>query len=369
MHSVRIAVLIAMLSGIAGCSTNGAMRVEPGASGKAATDDPPGDPVAAIPPASPADARLAALWEERTQDTKASPSDYPIGPGDVLAISVPGMDEINHRKVRVSADGRIELPLVGSVQAGGLTEEGLAAELDSKLQKYMFTPQAEVFVNEYRNREVAVVGAVNKPGVFVLNSSAETILDILTRAGGVAPTAADELVLIPSNANAGDIHPAAAMAATEVMQRAMTMGDSAQAVSIRLRSTSLTGGGNYLNLPVRPGDVLVVPGGGQVMVVGWVQHPGHFEVGSGLTVLGSIGEAGGPMYAADTGSITLIRSEKDGSKSTRVLNLDKISHGQEADIPVKANDVIDVPYSSWRIGPYVFYSVLSRVGLAAPTIP
>ena len=121
-----------------------------------------------------------------------------------------------------------------------------------------------------------------------------------------------------------------------------------------------------MSLPVRPGDVLVIPGGGQVMVVGWVHSPGHFDVGSGLTVLGAVGEAGGPMYAADTKAVTLIRSEHSGSKGSTSVDLDKISRGEAADIPVKANDVIDVPYSGWRIGPYVFYSVLTRVGVPMP---
>jgi len=147
------------------------------------------------------------------------------------------------------------------------------------------------------------------------------------------------------------------------------MANSTHAVSIALHSTSLTGSGKYLSLPVRPGDVIVVPGGGQVMVVGWVSHPGHFDVGSGLTVLGAIGEAGGPMYAADTKDITLIRSEKDGSKSTQRVNLERVSRSEEPDLAVKANDVIDVPYSDWRIGPYIFYSVVERIGIVGPAIP
>ena len=72
------------------------------------------------------------------------------------------------------------------------------------------------------------------------------------------------------------------------------------------------------------------------------------------------------MYAANTKDITLIRSNKDGSKVTIPINLDKISTGQSSDLPVKANDVIDVPYSNVRIGPYVFYSILSRMGIGAP---
>jgi hypothetical protein len=75
------------------------------------------------------------------------------------------------------------------------------------------------------------------------------------------------------------------------------------------------------------------------------------------------------MYAADTQEVALIRSKESGSKETVVLDFDKISRGEEADITVKANDVIDVPYSGWRIGPYVFYSILTRVGIGAPGIP
>jgi len=341
--------------------------------------DPPADkaadPVTSGPPLSPAvrtnpvdEARLAALWARRTGPASQGVEDYPIGPGDVLTVSAAGVDEIKDRKVRVTTQGTIELPLIGVVQAGGLTEVGLAQELDLKLKNFMYNPQVSVFVDEYRNREVAVVGAVNKPGLIVLESPGETILDVLTQAGGVTSKAADDLVLIPGDdrSNANAVSPGAVAVEPDAAAR---MAGSTSAISISLHSTSLSGSSKYMSLPARPGDVVVVPGGGQVMVVGWVQNPGHFEVGSGLTVLGAIGEAGGPMYAADTKGVTLIRSEMDGSKRTISLDLDKISHGELADVPVKANDVVDVPYSNLRIGPYVFYSVLTRVGLSGPMIP
>jgi SLBB domain len=91
----------------------------------------------------------------------------------------------------------------------------------------------------------------------------------------------------------------------DIAARALDLAPSnAHPLSIKIKSTSLTGAGKYINLPMRPGDVIVVPGGGNVMVVGWVQTPGYFQVGSGLTVLGAIGAAGGPMYAANTKDIT-----------------------------------------------------------------
>jgi protein involved in polysaccharide export with SLBB domain len=430
-----------------GCFSRDPMRVQgsglPGddtsATSSAAAPSVPGEPgptatsAARVPTAAEiADgADLDRIWHQRSSEL-SSTKDYPIGPGDVLTVSVPQMDELQERKVRVTPLGTIELPLVGMVHAGGLTEVQLEAELDSKLNNFMYNPQAAVYVNEYHNREVAVIGAVNHPGLVLLDSPSETILDVITQAGGLSSTAADEIILIPveqgdptmarrvsqvaSNASvpgsvgmeatatdagagtqahligqAGQVMPnepgrgiqggnpgiyqreqrmkeaAEAPPQADVASRALELTPSnAHPLSIKIKSTSLTGAGKYINLPMRPGDVVVVPGGGNVMVVGWVQTPGYFQVGSGLTVLGAIGAAGGPMYAANTKDITLIRSNKDGTKETIPINLDSISKGQASDLAVKANDVIDVPYSSVRIGPYVFYSILSRMGIGTP---
>jgi protein involved in polysaccharide export with SLBB domain len=429
-------ILTALLA--AGCLTSDPMRVKgSGLPGDSANSSAAGDVSAggANDSGTPSAAALAdeseldQLWQKRSSELSSS-KDYPIGPGDVLTISVPQMDELQERKVRVTALGTIELPLVGMVHAGGLTEEQLEAELDSKLNNFMYNPQAAVYVDEYHNREVAVIGSVNHPGLVLLDSPSETILDVLTQSGGLSSTAADEIILIPveqgdpsmakrvsqvafnsslslakdgataTDAVTGDpAHPVrqdgeimpkepghgiqggnpginqraqrmkkdAPPPQSDIASRVLDLAPSnARPLSIKIKSTSLTGAGKYINLPLRPGDVIVVPGGGDVMVVGWVETPGYFQVGSGLTVLGAIGAAGGPMYAANTKDITLIRSKRDGSKDTILINLDQISKGEAPDFPVKANDVIDVPYSNVRIGPYVFYSILSRMGLGTP---
>jgi protein involved in polysaccharide export with SLBB domain len=422
-------------------------------------------------------AKLENLWNQR-QITALLNEDYPIGPGDVLSVSVPEVEQLTQRRVRVSARGDIELPLLGLIQAGGLSEEDVATEIEGKLKRYMYEPEADVSVEEYRNRVVAVVGAVNHPGLILLTSPSESLVDVITQAGGLSGAATDEMILIPARSGRMLYPPAGAtsvaqsgsglssvqgaspdadsgsatalsdaghsnrdsMAAASdptldgAVERSSTQkwppsteatpkagfGESAlvnrdevqfspglahqprgaigsgvrtdnsetpaqatppsidqalqltatnDAITLKLKHATLAGLGKYVNMPMRPGDVVIVPGGGDVMVVGWVHQPGRFQVGSGLTVLGAIGAAGGPMYAAKTKNIVLIRTGEHGDKVTIPINMDSVASGQAVDPPVQANDVIDVPYSGVRIGPYIFYSILTRVGIAGPVIP
>ena len=345
--------------------------------------------------------RLKELYEKRSAAIESL--DYPIGPGDVIEITVPGVDDLKERMVRVGGDGKIELPLIGQIQAGGLTEPQLTESLKTALGKYMYSPQVDVFIKEYRSRQVAVVGAVRSPGLITLTDTDVTVLDAITQAGGVTAEAADEIVILPevkggqkqlaklaaSLSEPRDSHPKVAEAdhapaAPNSQQERSDQDHSEQghseltmaslernvsngpAVVIPLKASALAGSARYVNMPVRPGDVLIVPGGGNVMVTGWVYRPGFFQVGSGLTVLGAVGSAGGAMYAAAPSEATLIRSDTAGNKVSIPVNLEKIATGADPDIPVRANDVIDVPYSDLRIGPYVVYNVLTRMAIPLP---
>jgi len=86
-------------------------------------------------------------------------------------------------------------------------------------------------------------------------------------------------------------------------------------------------------------------------------------------VLGAIGASGGPMFAANESKVHLYRSLKNGSRVVIPVDLNKVRSGQEPDPVVMANDVISVPYSNVKIGPYVIYNVVSRLGygVAIPT--
>jgi len=141
--------------------------------------------------------RLELLWQQRMQEGLIA--DYPIGPGDVLEISVPAMEELSNRTGRVSGKGTLSLPFVGVIQVSGLTEKGLREEIRHRLQKnYMYDPQVNLFVREYRSRQVAVIGAVEKPGLYSLASGANTLLDMISQAGGMTERASPRINFIPA---------------------------------------------------------------------------------------------------------------------------------------------------------------------------
>ena len=113
----------------------------------------------------------------------------------------------------------------------------------------------------------------------------------------------------------------------------------------------------------------MVPPGGEVLVEGWVEKPGSYKITPGLTLLGSIVAAGGPHFAADSSSVELIRAKKDGSKLSFVADLEKIKRGEIQDIAVQEGDIIAMPSSPIKVGPYGMYSFITtmfRVGASMP---
>lgn len=131
-------------------------------------------PAPAVHPATPAPAELIA----------EALDEYRVGPSDLIEISVFQVPELS-KTVRVGARGNLTLPLIGEIQAGGLTAQQLEALIASKLREnYLQDPQVSVFIKEYISQRVTVEGAVNKPGVFPI-SGKTTLLQAIAMAGGL----------------------------------------------------------------------------------------------------------------------------------------------------------------------------------------
>jgi polysaccharide export outer membrane protein len=306
--------------------------------------------------------RLADLWHKRTRESPNS--DYPIGPGDVLEISVPAIEELRDRVVRVSGEGTISLPFIGVARAAGLSEAELREEIRRRLEDYMYRPQVNLFVREYRSRQVAVLGAVAKPGLYNLASEADTILDMIGLAGGMKEEAAPRILFIPAE-------PAENEKATELISTlpvqlvsrnpSLLLLKRTDPISIELTNFARGAQQIYLTLPARPGDVLLVPGSGEVLVQGWVEKPGAYKITPGLTVLGAVAAAGGPLFPADTSVVNVMRTGKEGEKTLLPADLEKIKRGEQSDVSVQGGDVIEVAASTAKLVPYGVYRFFSSI--------
>ena len=113
---------------------------------------------------------------------KTDDDSFVIGADDVLAINVWKEPDIS-RSVPVRSDGKITLPLVGELQAGGETPRQLEKEIATKLQSYISEPEVTVMVQEVRSQRFNVLGQVSKPGSYLISNSAR-VLDAIALAGG-----------------------------------------------------------------------------------------------------------------------------------------------------------------------------------------
>jgi polysaccharide export outer membrane protein len=108
--------------------------------------------------------------------------DYILGTDDILAISVWREPEIS-KTVPVRPDGKVSLPLIGEIQAKGLTPKQLQTNLTLALRSYMANPEVTVIVQEVRSSKFNILGEVARPGSYPL-SKPTTVVDALAIAGG-----------------------------------------------------------------------------------------------------------------------------------------------------------------------------------------
>jgi polysaccharide export outer membrane protein len=136
----------------------------------------------------PSGGQTRTLAANRSLPTSAPPDPsrvdpaYVIGPGDLLAIDVWNEPEITG-KVPVRTDGKITVPLLGEVQAGGLTPNALQANVSQRLQQYVKGPAVTVAVEQMNSHHFNVLGEVEHPGSFPLAQETR-VLDALAQAGG-----------------------------------------------------------------------------------------------------------------------------------------------------------------------------------------
>jgi polysaccharide export outer membrane protein len=250
------------------------------------------------------------------------PPDILIGAGDLLEVSLYGMPDFK-TDVRVNSGGEISLPMVGTVAVGGLSIEQAQALIERKLsQKGLFNdPHVTVFEKEYATQGISMFGEVQKPGIYPLLGSRK-LYDVISAAGGTTPKAGRYVLITRRN-------------------------DPQHPVQVPLVTGTRESMEN--NVPIEPGDTIMVSKAGVVYVVGDVRQPGGFimENGNDITVLKAIALAQGTNPNAALNSARLIRKTPEGPKDVP-LPLKQILAVKAPDLPLQADDVVFVPASAGK---------------------
>ena len=140
-----------------------------------------------------------SVFQDREYDT---PSEFLLGPEDVLEISVWKNQDLT-KTVAIRPDGLISMPIVGDIQAAGLSANELAQRIGERLRQFVQNPAVSVNVRDLNSYSIYVMGEVAKPGKFQLKTYV-TVLQAITMAGGFTEYAKKnrlQVVRIKSNGN------------------------------------------------------------------------------------------------------------------------------------------------------------------------
>jgi polysaccharide biosynthesis/export protein len=180
----------------------------------------------------------ASLSKEALQEATRTYKDFLLGPEDVLDVVVWRNQDLS-RIVVVRPDGMISIPLIGDVQASGLTANQLAAQIAERLKEIKQNPAVSVTVKEVNSYNVYVLGEVSKPGKYQLKSYT-TLLQAIALAGGFTIYASKNNMQVVRNSVNGD--------------------GVAHEIRIPVRYDDLVlGKGELGNLILKSGDIVVVP--------------------------------------------------------------------------------------------------------------
>ncbi|MGA3131158.1 MAG: polysaccharide biosynthesis/export family protein [Terracidiphilus sp.] len=179
----------------------------------------------AVPPATATPATLAP-------PPAAANDTYVIGPNDVLTVTV-WKETTLSGSVLVRPDGMISIPLVGDIQAAGLTPLRLADQITTSLKKFVQDPNVSVVVSSIHSKVVYLIGEVGKTGPIEMSPDM-TLLEAISSAGGLSEFANKKKIYILRD-----------------------QGGKRERIPVHYKEA--LAGNRALDLELKPGDTIVVP--------------------------------------------------------------------------------------------------------------
>lgn len=251
---------------------------------------------------------------------KTDPSDYLLGAGDLLQVTVFESKELN-ATVRVSSRGYITLPLLGQIKVKGLTAREAEIEIEKSYRaRYIKDPHVSVFVQEHMSRRVTLVGQFKQPGTYEYPSK-QTLLDVMALAGGLTDKAGNMVQVRRHEARPGEPN-----------------------VLVIDLDRLIKEGRTDLNVSINGGDIIFAPEAGHFFVDGAVRRAGSYPIREKLGLNEALVTAGGIRPWGLKDSIVLIRNVEGKGRTGIEIDL---NNPDDQKIQIKDGDIIVVKASSW----------------------
>jgi polysaccharide export outer membrane protein len=284
---------------------------------------------------------VSAVAQTATGPEGSPRGTYVLGPDDVITVRVTDAEEFSDKPIRIGSNGNITLPMVGRVQATGRTADDLEKDITARLKTFIRNPEVAVSVSEHRSQPVSVFGAVNTPGVHQLQGR-KTLVEMLALAGGTRPDAGYS-VKITREKQWGPIplpnattDPTGQYSVAEVDLKRITEAKNPAE-----------------NILIMPNDVISVPRGEMVYVIGDVKRSGGFVLSekAHMSVLQALSMAAGLEKTASSSNARILRaSNSPDAKRTEIpVNLKKVLEGIDEDVAMQPEDILLVPGSRSKV--------------------
>jgi polysaccharide export outer membrane protein len=269
------------------------------------------------------------VWAQQPADDR-----YRIGPGDVLDIRILNRPQLSRDSIRVEGNGMIRMPLIeAEIKAACQTEGELAKEISTRYAKFYKNLQVDVFIKEYRSKEVAVIGAVNDQSRFQLQRRVR-LLELLTYAKGPSTRAGQTINIVHSTASSP-------------CRENEDDADSAAFSSYKL--SDVLQGDPKSNPYLEAGDIVTVPEADQVYIVGNVYMPLTIPLREPITLTRAIAMAGGLKQDTRKDKIRILRQEPGSAIRKEIMvDLYAIEKKRSEDLALAPNDIVDVPTSAGK---------------------
>ena len=273
---------------------------------------------------------------------------YQLGRGDAISIDFPGRIELNSKQT-IGPDGKITLPLAGSVSVADQTREQAAETIVAALTPFYSGLTATVGVDKYTSNQVLLLGAVERPGVQSFDR-APTLLEVIAKGGGM---------LGSSMRGGGDDGGGGAFNVSApvrpvlggVPERVAIYRGSDKVLWVNLKQL-LDSGDALADIRLKRDDIVYVPSGTEryISMLGQVQHPGALQLEDTSTLSKLIALAGGLTPQAGRDPKIQVISTTTGK--TRVIPWQQVLQPQKLDLTLHTGDIVYIPQSGFNAVSY-----------------